>query len=111
MEIARTSSTPVAISSRYFIRSSHQLLRRGAERGVVRGVAGNGGEQIAIQAADQTGQRGLALVGQPRFPDVLGRRLRDMKAQRLAAIELEHEREEAMAERFGVAPGARQPFG
>src|SRR5256885_9925862 len=100
MATARSSAVP--ISSRYDILPSHQLLRRVAERLVLGGMAGHRPEQMAVQLRDETGERGAPPIRQPRFPDVLGRSLRCVEAQRFPAVELQDEREEPMAERFGV---------
>src|SRR5712691_3302117 len=106
MATARSSAVP--ISSRYDILPSCQLLRGVAEHLVLAGIAGHRPEEVAVQPCDELRERRAPPVGQPRFPDVLGRRLRRVEAQRLPPIELEDESEEAMPERFGVAAGACQ---
>src|SRR6266851_8473093 len=106
MATARSSAVP--ISSRYDILPSRQLLRGGAEHLVLAGIAWHRPEEVAVQLCDELRERRAPPVGQPRFPDVLGRRLRRVEAQRFPPIELEDEREEAMPERFGVAAGACQ---
>src|SRR5439155_27347136 len=63
-------------------------------------IAGHRPEEVAVQPCDELREGRAPPVGQPRFPDVLGRRLRRVEAQRLPPIELEDESEEAMPERF-----------
>src|SRR5712664_870448 len=106
MATARSSAVP--ISSRYDILPSRQLLRSVAEYLILAGIAWHRPEEVAVQLGDELRERRAPPVGQPRFPDVLGRRLRCVEAQRFPPIELENESEEAMPERFGVAAGACQ---
>jgi hypothetical protein len=66
---------------------------------------------VAIQLRDETGERRAPALGQPRFPDVLGGRLRCVEAHRFALVELQHERDKPMPECLGVAAGAGQLVG
>src|SRR5437667_11622076 len=106
--MATASRSAVPISSRYDILPPRQLLRHLAERRVFSGVAGHRPEQVAIQLRDKTGERRAPALGQPRFSHVLSGRLRCVEAQRLPLVELEHEREEPMPERFRVTAGTGQ---
>src|SRR5258706_9044483 len=94
MPTASRSAAP--ISSRYDILPPRQLLGRLAEHRVFPGIARHRTEQVAIQLRDETGERRAPALGQPRFPDVLGGRLRCVEAQRFPLVELQHEREEPM---------------
>src|SRR6185312_6566124 len=111
MAMPTASRSAAPISSRYDIRPPRQLLRRLAEHRVFPGIARHRAEEVAIQLRDETGERRAPALGQPRFPDVLGGRLRSVEAQRFPLVELEHEREESMPECLRVAAGAGQRVG
>src|SRR5439155_12410199 len=107
--MAPARRTAAAISSRYDIVAPppDELLRGGAEHLVFAGIARHGREEVAVQLRDEVGQCRAPPVGQPGFPDVLRRCLLGVKAQRFPLVQLEDEREEAVAERFDLAAGAR----
>src|SRR5438876_3695892 len=101
---ATVNSRASPISSRYDMGASRQVLRGSAEGTVLRFVAGDGAEQVAIQLSDQRCQRGATRRVETRLGHVLGGRFGDMKTQRLPVVELQDRSHEAVRQRFGVSP-------
>src|ERR1044072_827978 len=99
--IMKTSAPP--ISSRYDMLSPHQLLRRCPERRVLVRVTRHRSEQMAIQLRDERRERRARACVEPRLAHVLGRGLRRVEAHRLALVQLQHDRQEQMAERLRIA--------
>ena len=57
-----------------------ELRSARAERRVAVGIAGDGREEVAVELRHEAGQGRATPVGQTRFPDVLRRGLRGVKA-------------------------------
>ena len=81
------------------------LLRERAEFLVLHLVARDRAEEMAIQRRDEAGERRAAGVVEAHFARVLGWGLRDVEADGLSLVQLQHDGEKPVATQ-GTVPGA-----
>src|SRR5439155_26827 len=95
MATAKNSASPISV----LYDMLPEAIGRGAELEIAGLVARHGAEHVAVQPADESGQRGAARLIEPRFADVLGGRLGRVVAKGARPLELEHHRDEAVRQR------------
>src|SRR5437899_10944399 len=87
---------------------SRQLVRGDPKPAIPALIAGNSAEQVAIEARHELRERRATRRVEPSLTHVPDRRLGRVERQGAAALELEHEGDEPVRQRFHIPPGTRQ---